>query len=231
VKKRQNKEPKTMRRTLLVLTFTTVAGWSQPASQQAPPTAQKAENQPPKPWIHLAELAVPGLVGIAGALIGVFLTNKCNAATFAANRKHELEKLNREHSFTLKRDVLIRLTQSLVQTLAALKDWDNSKDYLAHLEASTGVPPSEMKRTVAETEKAWTEYWLRKNELEQATAAASLAISDELWKSAQTLAALIADARRQSLTGHSSPFEDADKQIAAFIRAARNELGIVLASG
>src|ERR1039457_7233460 len=113
-----------MRRFLLILTFISFAGWSLPAQQQAqPPTTQ----QTPASWIHLAELAVPGIVGIAGALFGVLLTNRYNAATNAANRKHELEKLNREHSFTFKRDVLIHVTQSLVQTLAALKLWDGAR--------------------------------------------------------------------------------------------------------
>jgi hypothetical protein len=217
-----------MRQFLLVFTVITLAGWPQPAQPQAQaPIVVKVDMPQTNPWMHLVELVIPGIIVGSIAFFGVWLTNRNQAKTNEHNRTAELEKLNREHSFALKRDVLIRLTQSLVQTLAALRDWDNSKDYLAHLEVNTGVPPAEMTRAVAETEKAWTEYWLRKNELEQATAAACLAISDELWKSAQTLGASIADARRQSLSGQSSPFEDADKQIAAFTKAARKELGIV----
>ena|SRR5450759_1794136 len=79
-------------RTLLMLTVISLAGWCQPAQLQAQPqSAAKSEIPPADPWVRLVELAVPGLVGIAGALIGVLLTNRYNAATNEANRKHQLD--------------------------------------------------------------------------------------------------------------------------------------------
>ena len=217
-----------MRRILLVLTFMSFAAWSQPAQQQAqPPTVPKAENQPPKPWIHFAELAVPGIVGIAGALIGVLLTNRYNAATIAANRKHELEKLNREHTFALKRDVLIRLTQSLVQTLAALRDWDNWRD--TFLVNAGFDSEDERAKTSEAVSNAWKQYCLRRDELEEATAASCLAISDALWNSAQAIGASIGEARKQ-IARKESPtrtIQQISGKIVAFTKAAKKELGIV----
>jgi hypothetical protein len=222
-----------MRRVLLVLTFICCAAWSQPAQQQAqPPTVPRTENQSPKPWIHLAELAVPGIVGIAGALIGVFLTNKYNAATFADNRKHELEKLNREHSFTLKRDVLIRLTQSLVQTHNAAKLWEHAVVTLEVVDRSINEQVQRLERAKSESS---AQYWSYRQELDQLTASARLAISDELWKSALAIGSSISEA--SSFTGNRQParfgpkpntaLDQLDLQIADFTEAARKELGII----
>jgi hypothetical protein len=131
-----------MRRSLLVLTFISFAGWSQPAQQQAqPPIVVQVQMPPANPWIRLVELIIPGIIGAGLALLGVWFTNKNNAATNAANRlhdaatnaanrQHDLEKLNRAHSFALKRDVLIKFTQSLVRTLAALRTWAGYKEQL-----------------------------------------------------------------------------------------------------
>jgi hypothetical protein len=187
-----------MRRILLVLTFMSFAAWSQPAQQQA---QAPSAPQTPVSWIHLAELAVPGIVGIAGALIGVLLTNRYNAATNAANRKHELETLNREHTFALKRDVLIRVTQLLVQTHAALEDWERWKD-TAELAEHIGES-DQLKHAVLEESRNRTEYLSKQNELAEATAAACLAVSDELWKSAQAIAASIWQANQQLLVRQS----------------------------
>ena len=43
------------------------------------------------PWMHLVELVVPGIIGAGLALFGVWLTNKNNQKTNAANRQHQLD--------------------------------------------------------------------------------------------------------------------------------------------
>jgi hypothetical protein len=177
-----------MQRSFLMLTAISFSAWSQPAQQQAQsPIVVQVQMPPTNPWMHLVELVVPGIIGAGLALFGVWLTNKHNAATNAANRKHELEKLNLDHSFGLKRDVLMRVTQTLVQTLTALKEWDSCRASLEHVENNGEEEHGELKQAQEDAEKAWAEYSLRRNELEQATASACLALSDELWKSAQAV--------------------------------------------
>ena len=220
-----------MRRILLVLTFMSFAGWSQPALQQAQ-APLPAQTQTPQavPWVHLAELAVPGIVGIAGALIAVFLTNRYNAATNAANREHELAKLDREHSFALKRDALIRVTQSFVQTHVALRQWNSSLRYLERPEVNGEEEFGQTNDADAEATKEFEAYRLRQTELEQATAAACLAVSDDLWKAAESVVASIVKASKEVSTGVLPCTKNAQQigeEIALFIKAARNELGIV----
>lgn len=80
-----------MRRFLLILTAITFSVWSQPTQQQAqPPIVVQVQMPPTNPWMHLVELVVPGIIGAGLALFGVWLTNKYNAATNAANRQHQL---------------------------------------------------------------------------------------------------------------------------------------------
>jgi hypothetical protein len=81
-----------MRRFLFILTILSVPGWSQPAQQPAqPPIVVKVEMPPTNPWVHLVEIVVPGIIGAGLALFGVWLTNRNNAATNAANRQHALD--------------------------------------------------------------------------------------------------------------------------------------------
>ena len=79
-----------MRRVLLSLTIFGVSALSQPAPAQAPIVAQM-QTPSSNPWIHFAELIVPGVIGAGLALFGVWLTNRNNATTNAANRQHQLE--------------------------------------------------------------------------------------------------------------------------------------------
>ena len=121
-----------MRRFLLIITVISFAGWSQPAQQQAqPPIFVQIQTPRESIWAALLKLVIPTLLGAAlGSgitLYGLDKNNKHNAAENRANRQHDLEKLNREHSFTLKRDVLMRVTQSLVQTLAALQSFQSAR--------------------------------------------------------------------------------------------------------
>ena len=123
---------------------------------------------------------------------------------------------------------MIRVTQLLVQTLAALKDWDNWKDTTALCQHDGDE--EEMKVAVEGQSKAWKEYSLRKTELEQATAAACLAISDDLWKSAQAVGTSILQVRQLHFMPsrtHNKTLQQVDEEALAFIKAARRELGIV----
>ena len=204
-----------MRRVLLVLTAISFAGWSQPAQQPTQaPIPVKIEMPTENIWVALLKVVLPTVLG-AGLGAGITLYG------IRQNNKHELEKLNREHSFALKRDVLIRVTQSLVQTLAALKAWHEARQYPTFLEQQTDAEQGQINDAIEAVPKAWAGYESRLNELEQVTAASSLAVSDELWKSAQTVAASIVKAR-SIMT-----FEEAGKDIIAFTQAARKELGIV----
>jgi len=98
----------------------------------------KIEMPPQSTWIKLVELAVPAGLGAGITLLSVWLTNR-------QNRKHEFEKLNREHSFELKRDLLLKVTESLVQTRSALKEMQIAKDYLEFVEANGEEEKDELK--------------------------------------------------------------------------------------
>ena len=224
-----------MRRILLVVTFMSVAAWSQPAQQQTQvPIVVKVETVPESVWTALFKVAIPTILGAAlGSgitLYGLRQTNKHQSTENEANRRHELEKLNREHSFSLKRDVLIRLTQSLVQSITSLRRWDYRRANLEWLESNPETEDYDVKQAVADKSNAWNEYLLRHNELQQATAAACLAVSDELWKSAQAVGEAIAEAHRQTGKRESlrtKTIEQVEGEIATFTKAARRELGIV----
>jgi hypothetical protein len=219
-----------MRRFLLSLTFISFSAWSQPGQPQAqPPIVVQVQMPPSNPWVHLVELVLPGIIGAVLALFGVWLTNRNNAANNADNRQHELKKMNREHSFVLKRDVLMRITQSLVQTLATLKDWHDSREFLEYVQAHHETD-NQIQEAEGNISKAWADYSSRRIELEQATASARLAVSNDLWKSAQVVEEAIAEACRQLATRRSSPtstIEQVEKQITNFIQDAGNELGVV----
>jgi hypothetical protein len=84
-----------MRRRFLILTFLSTTAWSQPAPQQThlPPVVkvEMPTSNPPNPWIHFAELILPGIIGASLALFGVWLTSRQNARTNTANRQHQLD--------------------------------------------------------------------------------------------------------------------------------------------
>jgi hypothetical protein len=191
--------------------------------------------------MRLVELVIPGIIGAGLALLGVWYTNKNNAITNAANRQHdaannaahrlhELDKLDREHTFALKRDSLIRLTQSFVQTVAALKQWADSTGDLLLSRTYEEEGSEKMKEDIEKESKHWAEYMLRRTELDQTTASACLAISNDLWLSAQELAESITKADNEvdsSVVDANKMIEKLGESIASFVRAARRELGIV----
>jgi hypothetical protein len=133
-----------MRRFLLVLTFITFAGWSQPAQQQAqPPIPVKIEMPPTNPWVRVVELIIPGIIGAGLALLGVWFTNKNNAAANAANRQHQLnmerikdeiaaEAKTRDNRWTFRKDIYCSTLKStfmvmngymrVLQSVLLLKD-------------------------------------------------------------------------------------------------------------
>src|ERR1039458_7753964 len=71
---------KPMRRFLLVLTFFSFAGWSQPAQQQAQLPLQTTNSaqppvNPPNPWTQFGSLA-PGIIAALSALVAIWLTQR-----------------------------------------------------------------------------------------------------------------------------------------------------------
>ena len=186
------------------------------------PVVVTVQTPPTSPWMHLVELVVPGIIGAGLALFGVWLTNKHNAAENRANR-----------SFALKRDVLTRVTQSLVQTIHAVEVLSNARTTPEYLENS-GATAAETEQAVEDIEKAWAEFRLRRTELTQNIATASLAVSDDLWKSAQAIAQSIEDANLEAYnrnSGWTSRLEGVQHQVTEFTQEARKELGIVRIAG
>jgi hypothetical protein len=197
------------------------------------PIPVKVETPAQRPWVRLLEILLSGIVGASGALIAVGLNNKHNAAENAANRNLELEKLNREHSFGLKRDALTRVTQSLVQTIHTLEVWSHARTNPEYLENS-GASTAEIQQAMEDIEKAWVEFRLSRTELSQNIASASLAVSDDLWKSAQTIAQSIDDANLHASnrdSGWTSRLEGVQHEIRQFTQDAQKELGIVRIAG
>ena len=85
-----------MRNCLLVLTFVSLAAWSQPAQQQAqPPIPVKIEMPAENLWAALLKIVLPTILGAGlGAgitLYGIRQNNKHNAVESAANREHQLK--------------------------------------------------------------------------------------------------------------------------------------------
>jgi hypothetical protein len=194
-----------------------------------PPIIVKVEMPPQNAWIRLAELAIPTVLGAGLTLFGVWLTNKHNTATNDANRSHDLEKLNREHSFGLRREVLMRVTQSIVQTLAALNECEKAQSYLEYLDANCEGTPDQMESARKDIADSWAEFRRNKAESDETVAAASLAVSDKLWKSANTLGESIDDASTQVVIRASTITEILErlhKEMLNLTQVARTELGI-----
>lgn len=218
-----------MRRFFFILTVLSISAWSQqPAQQQSqPPIVVQVQMPPTNPWIHSADLIVPGIIGAGIALFGVWLTTKHSDKINAANQQHELDKLNRQQNFPLKRDALLRLTQSLVQALAALRNFYNSKEWLAFLEANGEEEKGQAEEAKLEIPKAGLEYHECRRALDEATACASLAVSGELWRAALKIGESMTEFRRLTGVGRATDaaLEDIDRAIAAFTVTAKTELG------
>jgi hypothetical protein len=104
-----------MRRIVVVFFALSVPGWSQPAQQPAqPPIVVKVEMPPTNPWTHLVELVVPGIIGAGLALLGVWLTNKNNAATNAANREHQRQVEIAKAKMEFRKEIYMNLIKACV---------------------------------------------------------------------------------------------------------------------
>jgi hypothetical protein len=125
-----------MRRSLLILAAISFSAWSQPAQQQAqPPIVVQVQMPPTNPWMHLVELVVPGIIGAGLALFGVWLTNKNNAATNAANRGHAAKMRDWETKQTAKRE----------HYEALITEFFGLQQAARKLETETKLPPPERK--------------------------------------------------------------------------------------
>jgi hypothetical protein len=218
-----------MRRFLLALTAFAFLGWSQPAQPQAQPPIVINNVQPHEGfWTGLLKLAIPTIAGAALAS-GITLYG-LKADENKANRQHELEKLKRQHSFELKRDVLMRVTLAQVQTLTALIRWEYSKRLLESLQVNGEEVYGELKHAEDQAAATFAEYKLRGDELSQATTSSRLAISDELWQSAKHIVESIRELHSQAINDTSSGMitpKRVDDEITQFTEAARMELGVL----
>lgn len=139
-----------MQRWLFIFTFSSLAGWSQPAQQQAqPPIAVQVQMPPTNPWMHIFELVVPGIIGAGLALIGVWLTNRNNAATNAANRQHALEverskdeiaaqAKSRDNRWEFRKDIYVKLINSVTDIVSIA----SKLQHLANSVPSLNAPPT-----------------------------------------------------------------------------------------
>jgi hypothetical protein len=91
-----------MRRFFLTLTVLSVPCCSQlPAQQPAqPPIVVKVEMPPANPWQPI----IPGFIGMASALIAVWLTNKHNRRLTDENHKYEIDRYHRQEQLQLMKD-------------------------------------------------------------------------------------------------------------------------------
>lgn len=120
-----------MRRYTLLLFFATVA-WSQQTSRpEAQPIVVQVQMPLANPWTHMLELVVPGVIGAALALLGVWLTNRTNERTNAENRLHQLEVerekakiaaegTSRDRRWEFRKDVYT----NLIRTISGLIEWE-----------------------------------------------------------------------------------------------------------
>jgi hypothetical protein len=139
-----------MRRFLLTLTLVSFSASAQPAPQHAqPPTVVKVEMPPANPWMRLVELVIPGVIGAGLALFGVWLTNKNNAATNAANRQHEfhIERMKAEtaaryksldNNWAFRKDVYINLIKATIKLESAIHEV--GRQVTTYHELSTATP-------------------------------------------------------------------------------------------
>ena len=121
-----------MRRFVVMLMVLNLAAFSQPAQQKAGlPPVVKLEMPPTNLWMHLAESLWPGIVGAGSALLGVWLTNKNNQKTNAANRQHasDIERTKdeiaaeakiRDNRWAFRKDVYVNLVYSITDCILVL---------------------------------------------------------------------------------------------------------------
>jgi hypothetical protein len=124
------RESATVGRFLLVLTFVVFSGWSQPVQPQTqPPIVVQVQMPPTNPWVHLLELVIPGIIGAGLALFGVWVTNRSNASTNAANRQHQLDvevkkaeiatqAKSRDNRWEFRKTVYVKLLADLEEMVA-----------------------------------------------------------------------------------------------------------------
>jgi hypothetical protein len=114
------------------------------------------------------------------------------------------------------------------ESVAALKAWDNWKD-TAELCQHDGDEEAAIQAR-QEQKKTWNDFMLRRSELEEAIAAACLAVSDDLWKSALAVSTSVLQINQLHFmpsSRHNKTLQEVDEEVLAFTKAARKELGIV----
>lgn len=96
-----------MRRFILCTFVFTAVCWCQDRTSPRPeviPTNVKVEMPPENFWKRLFEILLPGMVGMSGALIAVWLTNRNNRKTNLENHQHEMQLWSRKHALDSKKE-------------------------------------------------------------------------------------------------------------------------------
>ena len=128
--------------------------------------------------------------------------------------------------------VAVVLTQTLVQATDALKVWRHSlqnSDYV-RADPNREFRPEDVIIADDEVKKAFDEAANSKTALNEATAAACLAVSDDLWQIARSINLTLDDAQTQVRKAgeFNKTIEGVTEMITNFTQAAKKELRITI---
>ena len=113
-----------MRRFLLVLTFFSFAGWSQPAQQQAQLPLQTTNSaqppvNPPNPWTQFGSLA-PGIIAALSALVAIWLTQRHQLRLEIAKAEIAAKYRSQDNRWAFRKDVYVNL---ITATSGLIRAW------------------------------------------------------------------------------------------------------------
>jgi hypothetical protein len=178
-----------MRRLFLILTLFSVLCRSQQRAQQPtqPPIVVKVEMPPTNPWVHLVEIVLPGIIGAGIAFLGVWWTNKRNAAENGANREHQVlieiakaeiaaKYRSQDNRWSFRKDAYVNLLRSVTALLR------KRGDFLVLVKKQSRLKPenvSELKLTHDEKAANIHEYRALFAEYMASMCIATLATGDE----------------------------------------------------
>lgn len=133
------------------------------------PVIIKNETPPPSLLLRAIEVGLPAGVAVLAALAGAYLTNRQNN-----------QRLREQRQWELKKDLLVRLAQTLVQTHHALMEYRHKSDYFD----SRYYDLPELNDTREEAEQrslqAWNEYRKARADLAASIAASSLVLGGDI---------------------------------------------------
>jgi hypothetical protein len=185
---------------------------------------------PVNPWIHLLELIVPGIIGGAIAVFGVWLTNRRNATENSANREHAIrvermkaeitaEAKSRDNRWAFRKDVYVDLIRSLF-TFFSLRI-----EYLTKLKRLNQTDPSDLERCkvlVQQLEANFNQSALAFKEYSTHLSLAALATADSALRA--QLLAQSAPSAKDNETMVRQEVESVSDLLEALAQAGRKDL-------